>query len=198
MGVLNNAQDTLNIVFKIAGKSNLSLITGFISSITMVGAALGAFLTGTLLNYMGRRQCLMLADALGIIFSALFLVSNLWTCMIARFLIGIVVGINSALVPLYIKEMSPIAISGLTGSFNQTSITVGVVTSYCVGLGFGIPPPLDPNHLFWRMVLILPVIPCLIRLLMLTLIITHDTPSYLVEANKMDEAQAQLQKMYHP
>lgn len=34
--------------------------------------------------------------------------------IIARALAGIIVGINSTLVPLYVKEISPVSISGQT------------------------------------------------------------------------------------
>ena len=45
-------------------------------------------------------------------------------------------GINSTIIPIYIKEMSPISVSGLTGCMNQTSINIGLIISFLFGLSF--------------------------------------------------------------
>jgi hypothetical protein len=61
----------------------------------------------------------MIADILGIIASLMFLTDYYWLCVFGgRFLCGIVLGLNSTVVPMYIKEMSPVSISGMLGSFN--------------------------------------------------------------------------------
>ena len=64
------------------------------------------------------------------------MISNLWAIIMGRFVSGYVVGINSALVPLYILEMSPASISGLTGSLQQAIQNFGVLTAFIFGLGF--------------------------------------------------------------
>ena len=45
------------------------------------------------------------------------LIPYYWSLLIGIFIGGFCVGINSVLIPLYIKEMSPLIILGLTGSF---------------------------------------------------------------------------------
>ena len=55
---------------------------------------------------------------MSIISSVLFIFENIYVGILARALCGICVGFNSAVVPLYINEISPISVSGLAGSFN--------------------------------------------------------------------------------
>lgn len=61
---------------------------------------------------------MILTDIIGIVGSLLFLVANIWAGTAGRFIVGLAVGFNSAVVPLYVKEISPKSISGMTGSFN--------------------------------------------------------------------------------
>lgn len=61
---------------------------------------------------------MILVDILGIILSLLFLIGKFWAGVLGRVMTGLIVGANSAIVPLYIREISPVEISGLTGSFN--------------------------------------------------------------------------------
>ena len=61
---------------------------------------------------------MILADIVGIIGTSLFFINNFWIGVIGRFISGLIVGINSALVSIFIKEISPKQISGLTGTFN--------------------------------------------------------------------------------
>jgi predicted MFS family arabinose efflux permease len=65
-----------------------------------MGACLGAFLSGSILDVFDRRQSLMFTDLLTIIGVALGEIINLYVLSISRIILGIAVGLNSALVPL--------------------------------------------------------------------------------------------------
>lgn len=86
---------------------------------------------------------MILSDIIGIIGTALYFINNFWIGVIGRFISGLIVGINSALVPLFIKEISPKEISGLAGTFNQGFINTGLILSYLLGLLF----PIDKTEL---------------------------------------------------
>lgn len=60
----------------------------------------------------------MLNDLIGIIGVALGLFNNIFTLCVSRFILGLAVGLNSALIPLYIKEYTPIQLRGVAGSLN--------------------------------------------------------------------------------
>lgn len=55
-------------------------------------------------------------DIIGIIAALMMIFNNLYLLIIARAISGIAVGFNASVVTVYIKEYSPITISGLTGS----------------------------------------------------------------------------------
>lgn len=47
---------------------------------------------------------------------------------------GLVVGVISMSVPLYISEISPINLRGSLGAANQFAVTIGILASYVVGI----------------------------------------------------------------
>lgn len=51
---------------------------------------------------------MMLIDIIGMLISILFLGSNWYVALFARFVCGIIMGVNEGIVPLYIREMSPL------------------------------------------------------------------------------------------
>jgi len=63
----------------------------------------------------------------------LTLFQNLPVLLIGRLVCGLSVGLNSAIVPLFINEVSPIELNGVTGTMNQVGICMGVLTSYLLG-----------------------------------------------------------------
>jgi MFS family permease len=73
-----------------------------------LGGAFGAVGAGFILSVIRRKNALMFTDAIGIIGVILGLIVNLLTLCFSRFIIGLAIGLNSALVPLYIKEYSPL------------------------------------------------------------------------------------------
>ena len=79
--------------------------------VALVGALIGAPLAK-----MGRRTAMIIVDIGGIIGVIICLVSinqvSLYMFYAGRALCGLVTGCNSALTPLYIKEISPISMSG--------------------------------------------------------------------------------------
>ncbi len=53
---------------------------------------------------------------------------------LGRSICGLTTGLNSVLVPLYVKELSPVVISGSMGSYNFIFVTIGVFIAAAVGL----------------------------------------------------------------
>ena len=80
------------------------------------GAAIGCFLTPSILIKLSRRKCFIYSDIVGIIMCLISMIhSNKYLQLICRVFNGMVVGVNSVLVPMYVKEISPVSVSGLSG-----------------------------------------------------------------------------------
>lgn len=52
---------------------------------------------------------------------------------LSRFLMGIYCGITTGIVPSYIISLSPNLTSGIVGTFNQISFTMGIAFAYYMG-----------------------------------------------------------------
>lgn len=50
---------------------------------------------------------ILISDCIGILGCLLFLIANFWIATIARFIMGLIVGANSTIIPQFIREISP-------------------------------------------------------------------------------------------
>ena len=173
------SQPTLNIVLNI--NDNQSLWSGLLGSFMAIGALIGSALSPLLLKKFSRKNSLIFIDCLGIAGSLLSMIANLASFSIHRFLVGFATGFNSTLVPLYVKETSPVAITGTTGCINGVMIFVGVVVAYLLGLGFS--DPATNGDYYWRFVFLFPIITCLMRIFFLKLVFVYESPLYYVMKN---------------
>lgn len=51
----------------------------------------------------------------------------------ARLVLGFVIGISTAIIPVYINSVAPPSMLGKLGAYNQLLQTLGVVTAYVAG-----------------------------------------------------------------
>lgn len=72
------------------------------------GAILGALVCPHLLASVQRRKTLLIIDACGIMAQAISSYANIYVFMVHRFIAGMVSGINSMLVPLILRECTPL------------------------------------------------------------------------------------------
>lgn len=59
-----------------------------------------------------------------------FMDESKYALLISRFFVGLVLGLNGVLVPVYINEMSPKERAGILGTMNQLFITLGILTTF--------------------------------------------------------------------
>lgn len=125
-------------------------------SAVLIGAVVGASVSGMLADKYGRRIMIILASiifGIGAIFSAMS--PNVYALIASRVIVGVAIGMASFIVPLYIAEVAPINMRGALVSLNQLAITVGIVVSYMVDLYFA-------QTGSWRWMLGLALVPSLI------------------------------------
>lgn len=125
-------------------------------SAVLIGAVIGASMSGMLADKYGRKIMIILASIIfgtGAVFSAMS--PNVHALIGSRIIVGVAIGMASFIVPLYIAEVAPINIRGALVSLNQLAITVGIVVSYMVDLYFA-------QTGSWRWMLGLALVPSLI------------------------------------
>jgi sugar porter (SP) family MFS transporter len=159
---------------------------GFIVSSLLLGAMVGAGVSGALSDRLGRRTIILGAAvifALGAIGAALS--PSVEILIFFRFVLGLGVGSASALVPSYISESAPTDVRGSLSSLFQLAITIGILLAYLVNALFA--PVGD-----WRWPLGLAFVPALV--LFVGMYLMPETPRWLLSKGREAEARRVLER----
>ena len=197
IGVYNPAQSCIEIV---NGWTSLEKATysGLATALMPIGAVFGAFLCGFLGSSYGRWTTFMVADVIGIIGSALLIFKGP-TLFIGRAVGGLAVGLNSAMVPTYINEISPLKVSGVMGALTNLMINVGILVSFLLGLNLPKSEEIQPNSdgpFWWRFMFGFPILICVLRMVLLSTVFKFDTPQSLISRGKEEKAKEIVKKIY--
>ncbi|KAH8483346.1 hypothetical protein H0E87_027943 [Populus deltoides] len=172
---------------------------GWIVSTLLAGATVGSFTGGALADKFGRTRTFQL-DAIPLTIGAVLCATaqSVQTMIIGRLLAGIGIGISSAIVPLYISEISPTEIRGALGSVNQLFICIGILLALVAGL------PLAGNPIWWRTMFGISVVPAV--LLALGMAFSPESPRWLFQRSltnffilkqgKFSEAEKSIKTLY--
>jgi sugar porter (SP) family MFS transporter len=158
-----------------------------VTSLLLVGAAVGAPGAGKLADTIGRKPVLMLtagcfvAGVMGAAFSPAF-----FFLVAMRFVIGLAVGSASMVVPLYIGEIAPPSTRGGLVSLNQLAITSGILVSFLVDYFLA-------SSQNWRLMFGLAAIPA--AALFVGMLTRSESPAFLVAKGREDEARRVLAKV---
>ena len=165
-----------------------------------LGAIIGSIIGGILSTKIGRKKTCITADLMGIVGCVIWIFKGTSLILIGRFVCGVVVGINSVIVPVYINEISPPSISGVMGAITDFMINFGVFISFLISLNIPDAATIraDPeNQYWWRFVFGFPIITCIFRSLVLLFIYRFDTPLFLISNGKDEETKFIIKKLYH-
>ncbi|KAE8634387.1 hypothetical protein XENTR_v10002290 [Xenopus tropicalis] len=165
----------------------LTLIWSVIASVFTLGGLLGTHIGGHLADKLGRKKTLLMNNVLAILAAFLMGIAYPSGCfellIVGRLIIGINAGIGLCVQPLYLGEIAPRHIRGLTTVGMNIFLTGGIFTGQLVGL----------RELFgggdnWYFLLPTCCIPAIIQLASLPWF--PESPRYLLIENK-DEYQCQ-------
>lgn len=166
--------------------------TGFITSSVLIGSSIGALSIGTLSDHFGRKRLLLISSILFLLGSGLSMAAvGFVSLVIARIILGFAVGSASALTPAYLAELADAPHRGSLGTMFQLMIAAGILLAYVSNLGF-----LHHNLLGirdWRWMLGSALIPAVI--LFIGSLILPESPRYLVESGKINEARDVLHEL---
>src|SRR5215212_6967413 len=163
-----------------------AFLEGFIVSSLLLGAMVGAGVSGSLSDRLGRRTIILAAAAIFAVGSiGAGLAPNVWVLVFFRFFLGLGVGSASALVPSYISESAPTDVRGSLSSLFQLAITLGILIAYLVNAAFA---PVGS----WRWPVALAFVPALV--LLVGMYFLPETPRWLVSKDRDDEARRVLSR----
>lgn len=183
-GVINGA---LTYMKSDLGLSNLT--EGMVTSGLLIGAAVGAVVSGVISDRSGRRR-LILSLAVVFFFGTLgcTFAPNTAVMVVCRFVLGLAVGGASVTVPTYLAEMSPSDRRGRIVTQNELMIVSGQLLAFVVnaiisslwGEAGGI----------WRWMLVIATIPAVI--LWVGMLTMPESPRWFASKGRFDEALAVL------
>jgi SP family arabinose:H+ symporter-like MFS transporter len=167
---------------------------GYLVAGASLGAAAGALAAGPLTDRLGRKS-LLIADALlyavGSLLSAF--TPNVAVLMIARTLIGLAIGADSAIATAYIAEYAPRKRRGALSMLQQWMITVGILFAYLIALGVYRLWPDSAQSVGWRLIFGLGAVPAVVGLILRFEM--PESPRWLLRKERWEDAQAAFGKL---
>ena len=116
--------------------ANLHFKDRYFLSLGSLGAAIGALISGPIVDKFGRRPIVILADVMyllgGICMS--FYQRQMWVVYLGRLLIGMGIGVTSMNVPIYISEIVPNEFRGRFVAWYSCLVVFGVFTANIISL----------------------------------------------------------------
>ena len=158
----------------------------WVTTAVLIGAVLGAALSGRITDILGRKTVIIIAAvifAAGALFTGA--ASNISLLVTGRIVIGIAIGIASFSVPLYISEISPTKNRGALVTMNQLMITIGILVSYITDYLIAN----DANPYSWRWMFYVGFFPALI--LFIGMFFVPETPRWLIGKGKEEKGHCQ-------
>lgn len=192
--VINGANTFLQQHFQLDRDTD-SFLIGLVTASAIIGCIPGAMISGFLSDRFGRRKILFLCAflfAISAIFSAF--PPNLVAFIFARLIGGIGIGIASMACPVYIAEIAPPKLRGRLGTLFQLGIVIGIfITLFINGKIQSLGDEVWNIKLGWRWMLGVETIPAVLFILMLIPI--PESPKWLIQAGREEEARMVLNRI---
>lgn len=162
-------------------------MNGLVMGAVLLGALLGAIVSGRLTDLFGRKKLLLAVAVIFILGSiGTAIAPSIPSLALGRIVVGLAIGIASYTAPLYISEISPFQQRGALVALNQLAVTVGILLSYIVDYAFAYSER-------WRWMLGLGAVPGL--LLFLGMLYLPDSPRWLLSRGYDAKARSVLQRI---
>ncbi|XP_077973653.1 solute carrier family 2, facilitated glucose transporter member 12-like [Styela clava] len=103
----------------------------------IIGALLASLCAGFVVDYFGRKACIIGSSVLYAIGAIIVATSQSYNILICgRLILGTAIALSSASECIYVSEISPPKFRGTLVSFNELGITVGFLLAYCSNAAF--------------------------------------------------------------
>jgi len=175
------------------GLANNQLLQGLVNGAPYLACAIaGVWINVPLSNWFGRRGSIFIGCTLGVAASLWQAFSQSWVSLfLARFLLGISIGNNSAAVPVFTAESVPPSIRGGLVMLWQTFTAFGIMLGYIIDVAF--MNITTDGGLNWRLMLGSTAVAPLIVMAMVYF--SPDTPRYYAKKGRYNKAFASLRRL---
>ncbi|KAJ8111872.1 hypothetical protein OPT61_g5639 [Boeremia exigua] len=167
---------------------------GAINATFSGGAVFGSLMGGFTMDSLGRKKTILIGAIINLIGAVLQTAAqHLGMVLAGRIMAGWAVGLLSMSVPVYQSECAHPKKRGFIVGIAQQMIGVGFIVSTWVGYGSSKVP--DTNSFSWRFPLAFQCVPCLF--IICGIWFFPESPRYLVETDRADEALRVLHKLHY-
>ena len=158
--------------------------TEWVATIVVAGSIVGALAASRLANAIGRKPTMVLVAVTYAVFAVLSgLAQSLVWLDVARFFLGVTIGVSIVTAPIFVAESAPAAVRGGLIVMYQVATVTGIVIAYFVDYALAGPGA-------WRVMLALSAVPSLAVLAILARL--PDTARWYLMKGRRDEARATL------
>ncbi|XP_011621154.1 probable plastidic glucose transporter 1 isoform X1 [Amborella trichopoda] len=186
IGVMNGP---IIFIARELGFEGKPLLEGLVVSIFIAGAFIGSIISGVMIDKLGCRRALQI-DTVPLTLGALLSAQahTVDQMLLGRFLVGLGIGVNTVLVPIYISEVSPTKHRGSLGTLCQIGTCLGLIAS----LLLGIPSDNDPH--WWRMLLYIACLPGFTLIVGMQFAV--ESPRWLFKVGRVNDAKTIVSKLW--
>lgn len=169
-------------------KAYLDSANTSITSLSILGVALGSFFGGKMIAIMGRRKLVIFGNVMFIVISLAEMWPNFLWLKVMRFLFGVATGFVMASAPKIIIETVPshlleYGFGSATNIFTFVSVSLLLI----VGTFNGDEEEQRKHGSNWRVVFLIPIPFSVVSIIGLIVMYKRDSPTYLIETGAAEE-----------
>ena len=158
--------------------------TEWVTTIVVAGSIVGALAASRLANAIGRKPTMVVVALTYAVFAILSGVAQTLVWLdVARFFLGVTIGLSVVTAPIFVAESSPAAVRGGLIVMYQVSTVTGIMIAYFVDYALA-------GAEAWRIMLALSAVPSL--LVLAVLVRLPDTPRWYLMKGRREEARETL------
>ncbi|SDY57243.1 MFS transporter, sugar porter (SP) family [Saccharopolyspora shandongensis] len=159
-------------------------LQGSVTTVLVAGNIVGALLAGKLATAIGRKPTMIVVVLGYAVFAAWSgLVSDILWLDVARFFLGVSIGLSLVVAPIFLAESAPAAIRGALVVGYQVATVAGILAAYLVDWSLA-----ESGN--WRLMLALSAVPSVLVIFLLVRL--PDTARWYVLKGRHDEARRTL------
>jgi SP family facilitated glucose transporter-like MFS transporter 3 len=149
----------MNAPEKVVFPGHSTALWSFAVAAFAIGGPFGAIVGGKLADSRGRRGALLIDTWLFLMGGTLqTFAPDMYTLILARFIIGFASGFSSVLVPIYLGELAPPTLRGMLGTLTQFAMVIGILIADLFAFPFS-------TETSWRVLFLVTPIVAIIQLL---------------------------------
>lgn len=136
----------------------------------------------------------MLGNLLCVVSAVISMIINFPCLVIGRFIYGVAAGSFSVFCPKFISEMSPVEVSGQTGSAVQLSVTLGIFI--CFATGLSVKETDDQRFWFIEIMFGVPIVISIVNVFLLVTVFNYDSPPMMLKKGETEKLNKYMSKLY--